>query len=157
MLGTSRRMMPIAAPGIVLSQAARATTASNMWPRPTSSIESAMISRLTREAFIPSVPIVMPSEMAMVLNSSGVPPAAQVEVAGHRLDPGVGDADDRLGEVLVGVAHALEVGARGGAVAPFEQGTALVLDIEWLAGHLPSPYAAIRFPAMGRVHGFGLR
>jgi hypothetical protein len=37
---------------------------------------SAIISRLTSEAFMPSVPIVMPSLMLMVLNSSGVPPAA---------------------------------------------------------------------------------
>jgi len=78
MLGTSRRMIPIAAPGIVLSQAARAITASNMCPRPTSSIESAMISRLTSEAFIPSVPIVIPSLIAIVLNSIGVPPAARI-------------------------------------------------------------------------------
>jgi hypothetical protein len=42
-----------------------------------SSIESAMISRETREAFMPSVPIEMPSETAMVLNSIGVPPASR--------------------------------------------------------------------------------
>ena len=48
-----------------------------MWPRATSSIESAITSRLTSEVFMPSVPIVMPSEMATVLNSIGVPPAAR--------------------------------------------------------------------------------
>ena len=42
-----------------------------------SSIESAITSRLTSEAFIPSVPIVIPSEIAIVLNSIGVPPAAR--------------------------------------------------------------------------------
>ncbi len=36
-----------------------------------------MISRLMSEAFIPSVPMVTPSLMAMVLNSIGVPPAAR--------------------------------------------------------------------------------
>ena len=36
-----------------------------------------MTSRLTSEAFMPSVPIVMPSLMATVLNSIGVPPAAR--------------------------------------------------------------------------------
>ena len=36
-----------------------------------------MISRLTSDAFMPSVPIVMPSEMAIVLNSIGVPPASR--------------------------------------------------------------------------------
>src|SRR5918998_361163 len=65
-------------PGIVLSQPDSATTASNMWPRATSSIESAMTSRLTSDVFIPDVPMVMPSEMATVLNSIGVPPAARI-------------------------------------------------------------------------------
>ena len=48
-----------------------------MWPRATSSIESAITSRLTREVFMPSVPMVMPSETTTVLNSSGVPPASR--------------------------------------------------------------------------------
>ena len=70
--------MARAAPGIVLSQATSAITPSNMCPRETSSIESAITSRLTSEAFIPWVPIVTPSEIAMVLNSIGVPPAARM-------------------------------------------------------------------------------
>ncbi len=37
-----------------------------------------MTSRLTSEARIPSVPIVMPSEIETVLNSIGVPPAARM-------------------------------------------------------------------------------
>ena len=44
----------------------------------TSSIESAMSSRDTSEVFIRGVPIVIPSEIAMVLNSIGVPPAARM-------------------------------------------------------------------------------
>ena len=44
----------------------------------TSSIESAMTSRLTRLAFMPSVPIDTPSETAIVLNSIGVPPPARM-------------------------------------------------------------------------------
>ena len=67
----------MAVPGIVLSQPASATTASKRWPRATSSIESATTSRLTREAFIPSVHMLMPSETAIVLNSTGVPPASR--------------------------------------------------------------------------------
>jgi hypothetical protein len=67
----------MAAPGMVLSQPTSATTPSKRWPRPTSSMESAMTSRETREAFIPSVPMVTPSEMATVLHSMGVPPAAR--------------------------------------------------------------------------------
>ncbi len=66
------------APGMVLSQATSATMPSNMWPRAMSSMESAITSRLTSEVFMPSVPMVMPSLMAMVLNSIGVPPAARM-------------------------------------------------------------------------------
>jgi len=40
-------------------------------------MESATTSRLTSEAFMPSVPMATPSETAMVLNSIGVPPAAR--------------------------------------------------------------------------------
>src|ERR687886_667497 len=70
-------MRAIAPAGIVLSQPTRHTRASNMCPRPTSSMESAITSRLMSEVFIPSVPIVTPSEMAMVLSSIGVPPASR--------------------------------------------------------------------------------
>ena len=65
-------------PGIVLSQPLSATTASKKCPRATSSIESAMTSRETSEVFMPVVPIVMPSEIAIVLNSIGVPPASRM-------------------------------------------------------------------------------
>ena len=65
-------------PGSVLSQAASATTPSKKWPRATSSIESAITSRETRLARMPLVPIVMPSEIAIVLNSIGVPPASRM-------------------------------------------------------------------------------
>ena len=63
--------------GIVLSQPEMQTSASNMLPRATSSTESAIRSRLTRDVFMPSVPIVMPSVMEIVFNSMGVPPAAR--------------------------------------------------------------------------------
>jgi hypothetical protein len=53
------------------------TTPSRRWPRTTSSIESAITSRLTSEVFMPSVPMVTPSLIAIVLNSIGVPPAAR--------------------------------------------------------------------------------
>ena len=120
----------MAAAGIVLSQPTTHTTASNMCPRQTSSIESAITSRLTSEAFMPSVPMVTPSEIAMVLNSIGVPPAArmpsftladkppQVKVARHGLDPGVGDADERLCQIVVGKADGFEHGAGRSPVAP---------------------------------------
>src|SRR5205814_1082658 len=67
----------MAPPGIVLSQPTSTTSASNMCPRATSSIESAITSRETSEVFMPSVPMVMPSLIAMVLNSIGVPPASR--------------------------------------------------------------------------------
>ena len=68
----------MAAPGLVLSQPERTTRPSKRWPRATSSMESATTSRLTSEAFMPSVPMATPSETAMVLNSMGVPPAARM-------------------------------------------------------------------------------
>jgi hypothetical protein len=74
--GIPSRACAIAAAGRVLSQPTMVTSASNMWPRPTSSMESAITSLLTRLVFIPCVPMVMPSEMAMVFNSIGVPPAS---------------------------------------------------------------------------------
>src|ERR1700682_3273323 len=72
------RTSAITAAGIVLSQPTINTRPSKRCPRVTSSIESAITSRLTSEAFIPSVPIETPSETAMVLNSMGVPPAARM-------------------------------------------------------------------------------
>ena len=47
-------------------------------PPQTTSIESAITSRLTSEARMPSVPIETPSETETVLNSIGVPPAARM-------------------------------------------------------------------------------
>src|ERR1700756_417329 len=72
------RASAIPAAGIVLSHPTTQTTASNSCPRQTSSMESAITSRLTSEAFMPSVPMVSPSLIAIVLNSMGVPPAARM-------------------------------------------------------------------------------
>src|SRR6266852_3711709 len=76
--GMLMRTSAITAAGIVLSQPTIKTRPSKRCPRATSSIESAITSRLTSEAFMPSVPIETPSETAMVLNSIGVPPAARM-------------------------------------------------------------------------------
>ena len=54
------------------------TSPSSRWPRTTSSIESAIVSRETSDARIPAVPIETPSETAIVLNSTGVPPASMI-------------------------------------------------------------------------------
>ena len=55
--------------------------------------------------------------------------AAQVEVAGHRLGPGVGDADDRALERVVVEADALQVGARGGPVRAVEHDPAAAAEV----------------------------
>ena len=49
------------AAGMFLSQPAMQTMPSKLLPRATSSMESAMTSRETSEAFMPCVPMVMPS------------------------------------------------------------------------------------------------
>ena len=61
-----------------MSHPTRQTIPSKRWPRATSSIESAITSRLMSDAFIPSVPMETPSLMEIVLNSMGVPPAARI-------------------------------------------------------------------------------
>src|SRR5581483_5017987 len=54
----------------------------------------------------------------------------QVEVAGHRLDPRVGDRDQRLGQRLVVVADALQVSARGSPGGALGERPAAVLYVE---------------------------
>ena len=66
------------AAGIVLSQPTRTINASKRLPRATSSMEAAMISRLTSDARMPGEPMVMPSDTDTVLNSIGVPPASRM-------------------------------------------------------------------------------
>ena len=73
--GTFSRAHAISMPGSDLSQPAMATSASNRSACTISSTESAMTSRLTRDAFMPSWPIAMPSETAIVPNSIGTAPA----------------------------------------------------------------------------------
>src|SRR6266540_5662238 len=73
--GRSRRAQAISMPGSDLSQPAMATRPSIRSACITSSTESAITSRLTSDAFMPSWPMAMASETAMVPNSSGTPPA----------------------------------------------------------------------------------
>ena len=63
--------MAIIAPGMFLSQAATTIRPSILSPKVTVSMESAMTSRLTRDAFMPSVPMEMPSLMVMVPKRKG--------------------------------------------------------------------------------------
>ena len=60
-----------------MSQPARHTRASNRSACIIVSTESAISSRLTNDARMPSWPIEMPSDTAMVMNSMGKPPAAR--------------------------------------------------------------------------------
>ena len=112
-----------------------------------------MTSRLTSEARMPSVPIVMPSEMETVLNSSGVPPAArmpsltcsasvaQVVVARPDLDPGVGHPDERPSEIVVGEPGGAQHGARPGAGRAVSQRGAAPLQRIGGTGHdAPGPH-----------------
>ena len=68
-------------PGIFLSQPPIATTASKPSQAATVSIESAITSRDTREYFMPSVPIEIPSEIVIVLNTTALPLAALAPAA----------------------------------------------------------------------------
>ena len=70
--------------GTVTSDQVREIAESKMVDLNASSIESATTSRLTSEVFMPSVPIVMPSEIAIVLYSMGVPPAARTPRRGGK-------------------------------------------------------------------------
>src|SRR6185436_10758194 len=79
--GRLSRAIAMTIAGIVLSQPERVTRPSSRWPRATSSTESAIQSRLMSEAFMPSVPMAMPSVTEIVLNSIGVPPLARMPSA----------------------------------------------------------------------------
>ena len=114
----------------------------------TSSTESAMTSRLISDAFMPSWPIAMPSETAIVVNSIGHRAAlahallrergelAEVVVAGRDLVPARGHADLRLAEVLLGEPDRAEHRAGGRAFGAL--------------GDLPAPGATARLVGPAR-------
>ena len=72
------RASAMPAAGIVLSHATKIITPSSECPFTASSIESAITSRDMRDARMPSLPMVMPSDTAIELKSTGVPPAARI-------------------------------------------------------------------------------
>jgi hypothetical protein len=105
--------MAIRQPGMFLSQPPMATNPSKPWQPTTVSMESAMTSRDTSEYFMPSVPMEMPSEMVMVLNTTALPPDSlmpgrpdrqlvDVHVARRDHAPGGGDADLGLAKISPG-------------------------------------------------------
>ena len=77
MEGIFIRAIAIMAPGMFLSHPPTTRTPSMLWALQAVSIESAITSRETREYFIPSVPIEMPSLTVMVPNIWGIVPAAR--------------------------------------------------------------------------------
>ena len=73
----SMRAMAIMAPGMFLSQPPMASRPSMLSALQAVSIESAITSRETREYFMPSVPMEMPSLTVMVPKVCGIAPAAR--------------------------------------------------------------------------------
>ncbi len=67
-----------------LSHPPNATRASNPSHPTTVSIESAITSLETKEYFIPSVPMEIPSEMVIVLKITALPPASFAPAAASR-------------------------------------------------------------------------
>ena len=78
MVGTFSRAAAISRPGTFLSQLGIITRPSNWWAVTMASVESAMRSRVTREYFMPTWPMAMPSHTAMAGKVTGVPPAARM-------------------------------------------------------------------------------
>lgn len=90
MPGTLVRASAIMPPGMFLSQPPMTTTPSIHWPCAAVSIQSAMTSRDTREYFMPSVPMDMPSEMVGVPNTCGLalaPRMASMAASARRCRP----------------------------------------------------------------------
>src|SRR3954469_11803821 len=76
MPGRLRGARAMMQPGMFLSQPPMATMPSKPSQPATVSMESAITSRETREYFIPSVPIEMPSEIVIVPKMTALPPAS---------------------------------------------------------------------------------
>ena len=143
-----------------------------MCPRATSSIESAITSRDTSDARMPSVPIETPSDTAIVLNSIGVPPASRMprftccasarwfRLHGIVSIQLVATPTSGRDEVLVGEAGALQHRARRGAVGSVGEGGAVALGrigwaVVWILGHVgPAPVGEI---VSGRICSSGKR
>ena len=77
-VGRSRRAAAISMPGTILSQFGIITRASNWCAVTMHSTLSAISSRVTREYFMPSCPIAIPSHTPIAGNSIGVPPAMRI-------------------------------------------------------------------------------
>lgn len=78
MAGMFRRAAAMSMPGVTLSQLEMRTKPSSRCACAMTSTESAMSSLLGRLYRMPSCPMAIPSQTAMVLNSKGVPPAVSM-------------------------------------------------------------------------------
>ncbi len=76
--GMSSRAAAISIPGTILSQLGMQSRPSKGWAMAMDSTLSAISSREASEYFIPVCPMAIPSQMAMVLNSKGTPPASRI-------------------------------------------------------------------------------
>ncbi len=74
-VGILTRAAAIKSPGTFLSQLGIHTSPSNWCAKAIHSVLSQIKSRVTREYFIPTCPIAIPSHTAMAGNTTGVPPA----------------------------------------------------------------------------------
>ena len=138
--------MPIIAPGMFLSQAASAITPSVLAAWQTVSMESAITSRDTREYFMPSVPMEMPSLTVMVPKVWGTPPAARRAASTRRARPPMPMLHGVMvlwpfATPMMGLPkssslkpRARSIDAVGGAVVPLGDGPALPV-----VAHRPAP------------------
>ena len=76
--GMFKRAAAMTIPGTILSQLVTKTRPSRAWALATSSMESAINSRLGRLKRIPGCPMARPSQTPMVPNSAGTPPEDQI-------------------------------------------------------------------------------
>ncbi len=76
-VGIFTRAAAISIPGTILSQLGMQIIASKQCARNMASTQSAINSRLAREYFIPTCPMAIPSQIPIVLNSNGIPPASR--------------------------------------------------------------------------------
>ena len=75
MVGMFTLAAAISRPGTFLSQLGMHTRPSKPWARAMHSVLSAIRSLVTREYFMPTCPMAIPSHTAMAGNITGVPPA----------------------------------------------------------------------------------
>ena len=79
-VGTLTRAAAISSPGTFLSQFGIITRPSNWCAFAIHSVESAIRSLVTREYFIPTCPMAIPSQTAIAGNSTGRPPASAMPI-----------------------------------------------------------------------------